>query len=425
MVTAQRLDTAQCKHEAAGRVDEISAHAQSPRRLRGSHQFACCDHSHAAAQIRLDQRIDHTRQRLGDRQRHVIHQRLRRGATAAFAAVDGNEVRCKLGAPAQDGVTQVVHERPAANGCFYTDRTTGQITDIGNFIEQVVDIGNIVVAVRADRILARRYAADAGDFLGDFPPRQHAALARFGSLRQFDFEGFDVFGQFFSLFCGKTAIEFTNAVLGRADLHDHIAAAGQMVWRQATLAGIHPAARLGCAARQGFDRGLRNRTEAHAADIDNGFGLEGLRTITVADQDRRRRQLVFFKDRIRVVDKNDRTRRAQIIGRTETDDAALVFCAFIDPAAGRAIERHFLAVVGKEILAKIFTQILKKETQPPDHRVIAQNGVLFLGDVVDDQEDQSADHQKTENRSQAVGHHADDVVHTHSPEQSVKIVTEL
>ena len=94
-------------------------------------------------------------------------------------------------------------------------------------------------------------------------------------------------------------------------------------------------------------------------------------------------------------------------------------------AARRAVERHFLAVIGKKILAKIFAQILKKETQPPDYRVIAQNGVLFLGDVVDDQEDQSADHQKTENRSQAVRHHADDVVHTHSPGQSGKIITEL
>ena len=126
-----------------------------------------------------------------------------------------------------------------------------------------------------------------------------------------------------------------------------------------------------------------------------------------------------------MIHENDRARKAQVIGRTKPDDAAFVFCAFIDPAAGRAVERHFLAVVGKEILAEIFSEVFEKETQPANYRKISQDGVFFLGDVVNDQKDQSADQQKTEHRSQAVRHHADHVVHTHSPGQSVKIVSAL
>jgi hypothetical protein len=48
-----------------------------------------------------------------------------------------------------------------------------------------------------------------------------------------------------------------------------------------------------------------------------------------------------------------------------------------------AIERQFLAIHGKKILAKKFTQVLEHVTEAPDNRIIAPDGLLRLADVLD------------------------------------------
>src|SRR5258707_7011732 len=88
---------------------------------------------------------------------------------------------------------------------------------------------------------------------------------------------------------GKISLGVANAVVGGTDLHDDVAAALEMKRREPSLARVHPAAGVRRASRQRAHRGLRNRPEAHAADVDDRFCEEGLLAKILADRERRRR----------------------------------------------------------------------------------------------------------------------------------------
>ena len=92
---------------------------------------------------------------------------------------------------------------------------------------------------------------------------------------------------------------------------------------------------------------------------------------------------VFFKGRIRSVDKDHGADRAQVAGRTKRHRAVNALRSAIDPGTFSAIEGHFFAVLGEEILAKEFTHVLEHVTQPADDWVIASHRVGGLGHVDD------------------------------------------
>ncbi|MND00257.1 hypothetical protein D3C83_188030 [compost metagenome] len=56
----------------------------------------------------------------------------------------------------------------------------------------------------------------------------------------------------------------------------------------------------------------------------------------------------------------------------------------------------------------------------PDDRVVAQHGVLFLGNVVDDQDEQPAQQHEPEYRADAVGNYTHHAVHP-APYRCVRI----
>ena len=91
-------------------LTKSAPHAQRPRGARRGHELAGGDHADALLQARLDQRVDHARQRLLDRQAHVVDERLRRRAAAALAAVDHEEVRRVLEAAREHVLGEVVQE---------------------------------------------------------------------------------------------------------------------------------------------------------------------------------------------------------------------------------------------------------------------------------------------------------------------------
>ena len=101
-----------------------------------------------------------------------------------------------------------------------------------------------------------------------------------------------------------------------------------------------------------------------------------------------------------MIDENDRAGLAQIVGRAEADDAAFVLGLLVDPPAGRPVERHFVAVAGEKVLAEILAHLLEKKPHAPDDRIIAQHGVLFLGDVPDELEHQHTDQEVPDHRAQ-------------------------
>ena len=158
----------------------------------------------------------------------------------------------------------------------------------------------------------------------------------------------------------KVAVPVADAVLGGADLHDDVAAALEMVGRQAALAGVHPAAGHGRAARQRAHRRRGNGAEAHAADVDDGLGLERLARVSLAYRERRRGQAVLLQHRVRRIDEKDGAGLVGVVGGAETDDAALGLGQPVYPGARGAIERQLLPVVHEEILAEVFPLFLEK-----------------------------------------------------------------
>src|SRR5687767_1832928 len=99
-----------------------------------------------------------------------------------------------------------------------------------------------------------------------------------------------------------------NSILGGANLHNEVATAFQMIRRKPALPRIQPASSLGRAKGQGAHRGRRDRSITHAADVDDGPGMERMLAITLADNLRRGRQPVPLQYRESDIDENDRAR---------------------------------------------------------------------------------------------------------------------
>ena len=73
----------------------------------------------------------------------------------------------------------------------------------------------------------------------------------------------------------------------------------------------------------------------------------------------------------------------QVVGRAETQHAALVLGHAIDPAACRPVEGPFVAVTEEKVLPEVFAELLEKVAQAADQRKVAQDRVLLLRDVLE------------------------------------------
>ena len=79
----------------------------------------------------------------------MIGKCLRRRTRAAFAPVNHQEVRRTVQAATQNGA-QFFGKVTATDGSLDADRFAGQFTQMHDLIEQLIDIGNIGMPVRAD-----------------------------------------------------------------------------------------------------------------------------------------------------------------------------------------------------------------------------------------------------------------------------------
>src|SRR5688500_16405768 len=141
-----------------------------------------------------------------------------------------------------------------------------------------------------------------------------------------------------------------------------------MIRRKPALPRIEPASGLRCAQRQCAHRGRGDRPITHTADIDDGPGMERMLAITFANYLRRCRQPVTLQYRESDIDENDRARLTNVIGRAETDDAALVLRIPVYPGPGSPIKGHFVPIAGKEVLPQILPLFLQEKSQTPDNR---------------------------------------------------------
>ena len=210
-----------------------------------------------------------------------------------------------------------------------------------------------------------------------------------------------------------------NAIFGRADLHDDVATALEMVRRQSAFAGIHPASGAGRAARQRAHRRRRNRAETHAADVDDLMRFKRIPAIAFSDQQRRRRQPFLFQHGEGMVHKNDGTRLAQVVGGPEADNAALILGFLVGPSRAWRWLNGISARSPAKSLA--VSPRFSKGTRPMTGKL--RRTVCFLGNVVNDEYDQCASQHKAKNRADAVGHHANHAVHP--PPFGVRIIINI
>jgi hypothetical protein len=89
-----------------------------------------------------------------------------------------------------------------------------------------------------------------------------------------------------------------------------------------------------------------------------------------------------------------------VAGGAERDRVVLILGGAADPVALRAVEGQLLAIRGEEVLAKELAETLEQGAKPADHRIVATNRLLGLGDV----DDEGVDHperEQTESRNSA------------------------
>src|SRR5215471_11516351 len=89
----QRLDTAKREHETARGVAPIGAKRHGARDIESRNDLAAGAETNLVAQVKSGERVVHQQQRLLQRRADVTGEFHRRGAGAALAAVDHDEIR--------------------------------------------------------------------------------------------------------------------------------------------------------------------------------------------------------------------------------------------------------------------------------------------------------------------------------------------
>jgi len=106
---------------------------------------------------------------------------------------------------------------------------------------------------------------------------------------------------------------------------------------------------------------------------------------------------VFLERWLGAIYEKWRAHRPEVSGRAKADGRAFAFGGSIGPVAFSTVERHFLSIHGKEILAKKLAQMLKQVAKTAHNGVIAPYSVSFLpyiDDIHHDDGDEPSAHQE-------------------------------
>jgi len=136
------------------------------------------------AQIQADQRVVHEQQAFAQRYADVISELQRCRTSAAFLAIDHDEIRQDAGL--EHGLGDC-HELPrVAEAQLEAHRLAAtQFAQLGDECQQLQRRAEAAVAGWRYAVLVHRHATCRGDLRGDLVPRQNAAVARLGALAQF------------------------------------------------------------------------------------------------------------------------------------------------------------------------------------------------------------------------------------------------
>ena len=243
-VALKCLDAPQRKHETACAHYKIRPDTQRPGNLSRSYQLAAGNQPDALLQAVAAENIRHERQTLPYRQTHIIDEAHGRGTRPAIGAVDGDEIRRMLCTTPVDFFAELLQPAVRANDTLEARRFTCRLAHSGNHFKQLFGVVNVRMTVRAERALANVDGSDAGDFCRDFVTRKYSAFAWLRTLTQFDFEHFHLLVRrdFLQPLRRQTSSLITYAVFRRANLKNDVGSAIEVILRQRTFPGIHPAA---------------------------------------------------------------------------------------------------------------------------------------------------------------------------------------
>lgn len=171
-------------------------------------------------------RGDDERQRQRDRHADGFRQRGRRGARAAFAAIDMHIIGTSFGMIDAIG-KPFVEKLIVAHDKFHAHRQLRDAAHARNEFAQFTDASNVMMPIRADRSLACGDAANGRDFARHFRSGQQATLAGLCALPELDLNHPHAFMRCdcAQLFLAQIAMLVAHAVFCRADLEDDVGAA--------------------------------------------------------------------------------------------------------------------------------------------------------------------------------------------------------
>ena len=125
---------------------------------------------------------------------------------------------------------EIIQPARMAQNKFNPYRLSGDAPNPFDHVLEILGVGDIRMAIRADGVLSLGYAAGFGDDVGDFLTGQNAALAGFRALRQFDLKHLDglMSSNFPKLLIAQLATRIANTVFGGANLEGEVAVALKM-----------------------------------------------------------------------------------------------------------------------------------------------------------------------------------------------------
>ena len=183
------LDAAQRKHKAARTVAPVSPERHHAHHVKRADHLARRAQPHLVAQANALECVVYQLQALLQRRADMVGEFQRGRPRAALGAVHHDEVWRQPGL-----LHRLGNRKPfprVANAKLEPCRfTAGEFAQPGDELEQPNRRAEFAVAGGGDAVHPHRHPARFGNFRGDLGARQHATVAGFGPLAEFDLDHF-------------------------------------------------------------------------------------------------------------------------------------------------------------------------------------------------------------------------------------------
>ncbi|MCY1427911.1 hypothetical protein D9M71_437790 [compost metagenome] len=333
----------------------------------------------------------HEQQAFAQRHADMVGELHGRGASAAFLAIDDDEVRQDAGF--QHGLGNA-HEFPrVAQAELETHRLAArQLAQAGNELQQLDRRAEGTVRRRGDAVLAHAHTTGLGNLGADLVPRQDAAVARLGALAELDLDHLHLWR---ARLLGET-LRVEAAVLGAAaevataDFPDQVTAMFAVVRADAAFAGVMGKTAHARTAVERRDGVGTEGAEAHGRNVEDR-GRVGQAALRPANGDTERCRVWRGHRQHGMADELE-AGFVGIVERAEGFLGAFVLGAGVDQRALRAGERQLVVVALDQVLADFRADGLDQVADVAQDRVVAAHRMVALAQVVQaDQAEQRGD----------------------------------